>query len=182
MKQSEPSNATVQTDSEFSKRRERISKSEHRTMHYRKLMRGIIAVLCIALVVTLYVLAHSSFSDHVTTSNAVQSSTVRSLEVEVLDGAGSMKATQYMRSVLQEQGYDVVEMKRNNDGVVERTFVLDRSGNLEAARQLATNLGISQDKVFQKIDRNLYIDVTVMVGKDFSKLKAFQLFTERSNH
>jgi hypothetical protein len=64
--------------------------------------------------------------------------------------------------------------------MIERTYVVDRSGNLEAARKLATILGIAQDKVFQKIDRNLYLDVTVMVGKDFSQLKVFQALNERS--
>jgi hypothetical protein len=73
-----------------------------------------------------------------------------------------------------------VEMKRNNDGIIERTYVVDRSGNLEAARKLATTLGIAQDKVFQKIDRNLYLDVSVVVGKDFFRLKVFQTLNERN--
>jgi hypothetical protein len=99
-----------------------------------------------------------------------------------LDGAGSMKVAQYVTNILRSKGYDVVEMKRNNDGIIERTYVIDRSGNLEVARKLAETLGIATDKVFQKIDRNLYLDVTVVVGKDFPKLKVFQAFNERSKH
>jgi hypothetical protein len=130
--------------------------------------------------VTVYVLAHRSFSNRSSAADPLPSLTDRMLEVEVLDGAGSMKAAQYVTNILRSKGYDVVEMKRNNDGIVERTYVIDRSGNLEDVRKLATILSISQDKVFQKIDRNLYLDVTVIVGKDFSRLKVFQASNERS--
>jgi len=106
----------------------------------------------------------------------------RSLEVEVLDGAGSMRAAQQMTNILRAQGYDVVEMKRNNGEIEDRTFIFDRSGNLDAARKLATSLGVSQDKVFQKIDRTLYLDITVVMGKDYSRLKSFQLSPERNIH
>jgi hypothetical protein len=73
-------------------------------------------------------------------------------------------------------------MKKSYDDVEERTFIFDRSGNLDAARKLASILGISQDKVFQKIDRTLYLDITVVMGKDYSRLKSFQLSTERNIH
>ena len=73
-------------------------------------------------------------------------------------------------------------MKKNNSGIEERTFIFDRSGNLDAARKLATMLGVSQDKVFQKIDRTLYLDITVVMGKDYSRLKAFQSSNERNIH
>jgi len=59
---------------------------------------------------------------------------------------------------------------------------LDRRGNLDAARKLATILGISQDKVYQKIDRSLYLDITIVIGKDYPRLKVFQLPTERNKH
>ena len=109
-------------------------------------------------------------------------STPNLFEVEVLDAAGNMRAAQQMTNILRLQGYDVVEMKRNNGEIEDRTFIFDRSGNLDAARKLATMLGVSQDKVFQKIDRTLYLDITVVLGKDYLRLKAFQSPTERNKH
>jgi hypothetical protein len=141
-----------------------------------------IALLCVALGVTVYVLAHRSFSKRSVPADTISLPTTREVEVEVLDGAGSMRAAQQVTNVLRSQGYDVVEMKKNNDGLIERTYVVDRSGNLSAARTLAMDLGISPDKVFQKIDRSVFLDVTVMVGKDYSRLKAFQILSERNTH
>ena len=93
-----------------------------------------------------------------------------------------MRAAQHMTNTLRALGYDVVEMKKNNGEFEERTFIFDRSGNLDAAKKLATILGVPQDKVFQKIDRTLYLDMTVVLGKDYSRLKAFQSSTERMIH
>jgi hypothetical protein len=179
MKHTKPSNATVQPDIADIPR-EHVFKLQTRTVRYSKLMKGVFAILSLALIVTVYVLAHRSFSNHTVMVDPLPSSIDRMLEVEVLDGAGSTKAAQYVTNMLRLQGYDVVEMKKNNDGMIERTFVIDRSGNLEAARKLAKTLGIAQDKVFQKIDRNLYLDVTVIIGKDFSRLKVFQALNERN--
>jgi hypothetical protein len=179
MKHTKPTHAAVQTDTADIPR-ERVPKLQTRTVRYSKLMKGVFGVLSLALIITVYVLAHRSFSNRSTTVDPLPSSTDRVLQVEVLDGAGSMKAAQYVTNILRSQGYDVVEMKRNDDGMIERTYVVDRSGNLEAARKLATILGIAQDKVFQKIDGNLFLDVTVVVGKDFSRLKVFQVLNERN--
>jgi hypothetical protein len=143
-------------------------------------MTGVFCTLALALIVTVYILAHRSFSNQSPSVDPLPSSTGQLIEVEVLDGVGNIKVAQYVTNMLRMQGYDVVEMKRNNEGMIERTYVLDRSGNLEAARKLATILGIAQDKVFQKIDRNLYLDVTVIVGKDYSRLKVFQGLNERN--
>jgi hypothetical protein len=162
---------------------ERVPKLRTRIVaQHSKLMKSMVALLCLALGVTVYVLAHRSFSKRSVSVEAISLSTTRAVEIEVLDGAGSMRATQQVTNVLRSQGYDVVEMKKNSDGLIERTYVVDRSGNLDAARTLASDLGISQDKVFQKIDRTVFLDITVMVGKDFSRLKGFQVMSERNKH
>ncbi|MGD0591749.1 MAG: LytR C-terminal domain-containing protein [Bacteroidota bacterium] len=179
MKRTNPSHAAVQTDTEDLPR-EHVPTHQTRTVRYSKLMKCILSLLSLALIVSVYILAHRSFSNHSATVDPLPLSTDRVLQVEVLDGAGSMKAAQYVTNILRSQGYDVVEMKRNNDGMIERTYVVDRSGNLDAAGKLASTLGIAQDKVFQKIDRNLYLDVSVVVGKDFSRLKVFQVLNERN--
>jgi len=179
MKYTNPTRAAVQIDT-TDKPREHVSKLQTRPVHYSKLMKWVFGLFSLALIVTVYILAHKSFSNHSAAADPLPSSTDRVLEVEVLDGVGNIKIAQYVTNVLRSQGYDVVEMKKNDDGIIERTYVVDRSGNLEAARKLATALGVAQDKVFQKVDRNLYLDVTVTVGKDYSRLKMFQGLNERN--
>jgi hypothetical protein len=157
-------------------------KPQTRTVRSTRLFKGIAVIFSLALIVTVYVLAHRSFSNRTAPVESPILTNDQVLQVEVLDGAGNMKVAQYVTNVLRSHGYDVVEMKKNNDGIIERTYVVDRSGNLESIRKLASSLGIAPDKVFQKINRNLYLDVTVVVGKDYSRLKIFQVLNERKNH
>jgi hypothetical protein len=182
MKQAEHSDTTVHPDVESSASSERVRKNQRLTALRGKIMKGTLIVLSVAFFITLYVLANRRSNTGSEEGEYIPVVNNRSLEVEVLDGAGSMRAAQYMTNVLRAQGYDVVEMKRNNSEVEERTFILERSGNLDAARKLATMLGVSQDKVFQKIDRTRYLDISVVIGKDYSRLKVFQSSTERKIH
>ena len=182
MKQAEHSDTTVHPDVESSASSERIRKSNRLTALRGKVTKGTLIVLSVAFFITIYVLANRNSHTSSENNEFIPVVNSRSLEVEVLDGAGSMRAAQQMTDILRAQGYDVVEMKRNNGEIEERTFILDRSGNLDAARKLATVLGVSQDKVFQKIDRTLYLDITVVMGKDYSRLKAFQSSNERNIH
>ncbi len=182
MKQDEHSDTTVHQDVESSAPSEHVRKSNRLTALHGKLMKGTLIVLSVAFFITIYVLANRNSHTSNKNNEFIPVVNGRSLEVEVLDGAGSMNAAQRITNILRVQGYDVVEMKKNNSGIEERTFIFDRSGNLDAARKLATMLGISQDKVFQKIDRTLYLDITVVMGKDYSQLKAFQSSNERNIH
>jgi hypothetical protein len=182
MKQPEHSDTTVHSDLESSASSKRVRKSHRLTVLGGKMMKGTLIVLSVALCITIYVLANRRNVINGKDGEFIPVVNSRSLEVEVLNGAGSMSAAQYLTNVLRAQGYDVVEMKKNGGEVEERTFIFDRSGKLDAARKLATALGVSQDKVFQKIDRTLYLDITIVLGKDYSRLKAFQLSTERNIH
>ena len=182
MKQANHSDTTARPGLESSTSDERVSKSHRMTPLHRKMMQGTLIILSVALFITIYVLANKR--NHMTGegNEFIPAVNNKSLEVEVLDGAGSMKAAQQLTDILRAQGYDVVEMKKNNSGIEERTFLFDRSGDFDAAKKLASILGVPQDKVFQKIDRTLYLDITIVLGKDYSRLKAFQLSTERNIH
>jgi hypothetical protein len=182
MKQIEHSDTTVHPDLESSASSELAHKSQKLRTLRKKLMNGALLVLSVAFFITIYVLANRSKHTNNDAGELVPAATNGSLEVEVLDAAGSMRAAQQMTNLLRAQGYDVVEMKGYSGGVEDRTFIFDRSGNINAARKLAALLGVPQDKVFQKIDRTLYLDMTVVMGKDYSRLKAFQSYTERNTH
>ncbi len=140
------------------------------------------AVFLIAALVLLILLANKNVSSRKSDPYPVPEPASHHLDVEVLDGVGNMRIAQKATDYLRAQGYDVVEMKKNLEGVADRSFVLDRSGNFDAAVKVAVALGIPPNKVFQKIDRNLYLDVSVTIGKDFATLKAFQSYRQRSAH
>ncbi|MEX1139064.1 MAG: LytR C-terminal domain-containing protein [Bacteroidota bacterium] len=97
----------------------------------------------------------------------------RTIQMDVLNGAGESKLAQRVTDYLRSRGFDVVEVGNVREEL-ERTLVIDRAGNMEAALQVAQALGIPDDHILQKIDKNLYLDVSVFVGKDYRTLRPFR--------
>ncbi|MEK6567010.1 MAG: LytR C-terminal domain-containing protein [Bacteroidota bacterium] len=98
----------------------------------------------------------------------------RAIQLDVQNGSGEPKLAQKLTDFLRAEGFDVVELGNYKSGSVLQTLVIDRIGNPEAAKSVAKALGISEEKVVQQIDKNLFLDATVVIGKDFTKLKAFK--------
>ncbi len=96
------------------------------------------------------------------------------IQLDVLNGSGAAKVALRFTRYLRARGFDVVEMGNFKDSNVELTQVLDRSGNVLAAEQVAAALGVPKERVRQQIDRNAYLDVTVIIGKDFRSLRPMQ--------
>jgi hypothetical protein len=155
----------------------RRKKKQQQRFSYVKLAAALVFV---ALAVTIYVLANRNISASHEAAKHVLTAAGKIPEVEVLDGVGNIKIAQCATDYIRSAGYDVVEMKRNADGIAEKSYIIDHSGNLELAKQLALSLGIPETKVFQKINSKLLLDVTVVVGEDYKLLAPFTNSKERN--
>jgi len=87
------------------------------------------------------------------------------VRVEVLNGGGYAGAAREVTEALRDQGFDVVFF--GNAGTFDRdsSVVLDRMGALDRARDVADALGIRNLR--SEPDSNLYLDVTVVLGRDW---------------
>jgi hypothetical protein len=96
------------------------------------------------------------------------------IQVEVRNGAGidrlAAQATEYLR----DRGFDVVEVGNYKTFGQERSVVIDRVGDPEAARKVAEALGLPPDRVRQDIRRQYYLDASVIIGDDYEQLRPFQ--------
>jgi hypothetical protein len=98
----------------------------------------------------------------------------RVIQLDVLNGCGvkgiGIKFTNYLRT----RGFDVVEMKNYKTFHVPHTLVVDRIGNLQTAKQVAKALGVSEKNVIQQLNPDYYVEVSVIIGKDFADFKISQ--------
>jgi len=101
------------------------------------------------------------------------------IQIDVLNACGIDGAASRMTSYLRSRGYDVVEMRNYKTFDIEESLVIDRIGNLDNARRVAYALGIGKENVIQQISEDYYVDVSVLIGKDFGQLKPSQ---ERGTH
>lgn len=89
------------------------------------------------------------------------------IRVEVLNAAGRKNIARDATDLLRDRGYDVVYFGNADRFDREASVVLDRVGTLETARLVADALGIRN--VQSAPDSNLYLDVSVLLGRDWNR-------------
>ncbi len=96
------------------------------------------------------------------------------IQLEVRNGCGvdgvAARTTRYLR----RHGFDVVEIGDYTSFDVPYSLVIDRVGDLEAARKVAAVLGIPEERVRQQIQPDLFLDASVIIGKDYAQLAPFR--------
>jgi 3,4-dihydroxy-2-butanone 4-phosphate synthase len=105
-------------------------------------------------------------SDAAVTSKSV-------VQIDVLNGCGVSGTGQKMTSFLRAAGYDVVDMGNYKTFDVKQSLVIDRSGNAEIAKRIASDLGIDPAHVIQEISPEYFVTASVVLGKDFKNLRAW---------
>lgn len=88
------------------------------------------------------------------------------VRVEVLNAAGTPGLAARGRTHLRDFGYDVVHVGNAPGFGPDSSMVLDRVGRMDLARGVADAAGIP--RVQARPDANLYVDVTVVLGKDWA--------------
>ncbi|MBB4639177.1 LytR C-terminal domain-containing protein [Longimicrobium terrae] len=87
------------------------------------------------------------------------------VRVEVLNASGIPGLAAEGRRVLRDRGFDVVFIGNGAGFPPDSSLVLDRVGRMDAAREVADAIGIR--RVQPKPDANMYVDATVVLGKDW---------------
>jgi hypothetical protein len=87
------------------------------------------------------------------------------VRVEVLNASGVPGLAAEGRRVLRDRGFDVVFIGNGAGFPPDSSLVLDRVGRMDAAREVADAIGIR--RVQPRPDANVYVDATVVLGKDW---------------
>jgi hypothetical protein len=101
-----------------------------------------------------------------------------SIQIDVQNGTGENRIGAIFRDFLKKKGYDVVDLGNYKTGDVATSIVLDRTGDIKKAQRIAEVLGIGQKNISQQINKDRYLDATVIIGKDYNELKPY---TENKN-
>jgi hypothetical protein len=88
------------------------------------------------------------------------------VRVEVLNGGGRVGMARSATDALRDGGFDVVYYGNARAFDSDSSVVLDRVGRPDLAREVADAIGIA--RVASQPASNLYLDVTVVLGEDWS--------------
>ena len=93
------------------------------------------------------------------------------IQVEVLNGCGvdgvAAKFTDYLR----RNNFDVVQVGNYTSSNIDETMVIDRIGNRANTEKLAEVLGIDKRNIIQQLNKDYFLDATLVIGKDYNRLE-----------
>lgn len=88
------------------------------------------------------------------------------VRVEVLNASGVPGLARRGTEMLRDGGFDVVHFGNAPGFAPDTSLVLDRVGRMELARSVADLVQIP--RVYARPDSNVYVDVTVVLGRDWA--------------
>jgi arginine exporter protein ArgO len=142
----------------------------------------ILGLFCAYLAFSLF---SSSFGSKEKSDKDISDTTKRTLtkqpdqiiQLDVRNGTGVKGVAATFRDYLRKSGFDVVEMGNYKTDDVNKTMIIARNDDRSNSEKIASILGVNKKYIIQQINPSLYLDATVIIGKDFKELKPF---TEKS--
>lgn len=118
-------------------------------------------------------------SDRIETLDTLKNQITRqpstsTLQIDVQNGTGIQGLGNKFMEFLRSNGFDVVDMGNFSSSDEKNSFVIDRAGNMRNAKKVASALGISEKYVIQQVNKNYFLDATVVIGKDYNDLVPFK--------
>ena len=96
------------------------------------------------------------------------------IQLEVLNGCGIGGVADKITSYLRQNNFDVVQIGNYKSFDIDNTLVVDRTGKKINALKVAESLGIDPKNVIQQINNDYFLDVSLIIGRDFNHLKPFK--------
>jgi hypothetical protein len=93
------------------------------------------------------------------------------VQVEVLNGCGAAGVAEKFTDYLRKNNFDVVQMGNYISFDINKSMVIDRTGNKANAIKVADALGIDHKNIVQQINNDYILDVSLIIGRDFKELK-----------
>lgn len=102
--------------------------------------------------------------------SALSSKAADIIQVEVLNGCGTAGVADRFTDFLRKNNFDVVNTGNYISYDVDESMVIDRIGNLANAKKIAASLGIKPKNVLSQVNNDYFLDVSVIIGKDYFSL------------
>ncbi|NWF88995.1 MAG: LytR C-terminal domain-containing protein [Ignavibacteriaceae bacterium] len=93
------------------------------------------------------------------------------IQIEVMNGCGVDGVAAKFTSYLRERNFDVVQVGNYISNNIDETMIIDRIGNRANAEKLADVLGIDKRNIIQQLNKDYFLDATLVIGKDYNKLE-----------
>ncbi len=93
------------------------------------------------------------------------------IQLEVLNGCGVNGVAEKFTDYLRAGNFDVVNIGNYRSFDIDHSLLIDRTGNMKKAFEIASTLGIEKNNIIQQVNKEYFLDVTLVIGKDYKRLK-----------
>ncbi|HDP68793.1 MAG TPA: LytR family transcriptional regulator [Candidatus Marinimicrobia bacterium] len=94
--------------------------------------------------------------------------------LEVLNGCGTSGLAQKFTNYLRSEGFDVIYTGNADHMNYQNTILIERVDNTEKVREVNNVLALHPERLQEKHDPSLHVDLTLILGKDYSRLPVYQ--------
>ncbi len=125
----------------------------------------------------IFIMVYSLFSklliikDNLSSENNKKTSAI--VQVEVLNGCGVSGIADKITDFLRKNNFDVVQTGNYTSYNMDKSLVIDRSGNKANAEKVADALGIDKKNIVEQLNNDYLLDCSIVIGKDYFQLKPY---------
>jgi len=135
-------------------------------------------IIIILLIVIISYLSYSLYARIEAQSNrsivVQKKSAPHTIQIEVLNGCGFPGIGDKFTDFLRLHNFDVVQIGNYISYDIEKSIVIDRTGDFLNALKVADSLGIDHKYVIKQLNNNYFLDFSLIVGKDYNSLNPYK--------
>jgi hypothetical protein len=137
-------------------------------------LNALIVVLALLVLVMLAAFVIRTFIRPPVEAERAGGGAARTIQIDVLNGCGASGAATSFTTYLRARGFDVVEVRNYRSFDVQESLVIDRAGDASNAERVAYALGVKKQNIIRQINQDYFVDVSVVIGRDYTSLKPSQ--------
>ena len=132
----------------------------------------VLAVIIFYMLYSIYIKLANNPGEGDTYANGQVASDI--IQVEVLNGCGISGVADRFTDYLRTNNIDVVNVGNYVSFDVDECLVIDRTGNMANAYKVAKALRIKNENVIQQLNKDYFLDVSIVIGRDYFNLAPFK--------
>jgi len=98
------------------------------------------------------------------------------IQAEILNGCGEAGLAGKFSTYLRDNGIDITNSENADHFNYNKTLIILRSQEMKSAQELAVLIGIDPAEIRVETNPDLMLDVTIVIGQNYSSLSCYDKF------
>ncbi len=133
-------------------------------------LNSLIAILSLVIIFLAYTLLSGVLPAKKVDKPTAGVDSVHAIQLEVLNGCGKAGVGDKFIEYLRKNKMDVVQTGNYISFDMPNTLIISRNSKDDRAKYIAQMLGVDTANIVRQYNKNYYVDVSIIIGKDYKSL------------